>query len=238
MRAFFCQTLSEKDCIANLPPEEKKHIFKVLRANDGDHIILLDGKGKSAVAKIASNNQAIIESVTTHSKPPIAISLFVAPPRQGGMDQIISYACETNVSEITPIICDFSVSIPNNIGKWEKKIIESCKQSKKPFFPKINPPRKLDDALKNAASSSKIFFGDTKNNEQKIDLYNVQSISWFVGPEGGFSQTELDAFGKFNASPLKISPYIMRICTAALAGIILLSETFRRQNSSDRFSCS
>ena len=240
MRAFFCEDLAGKNQAVTLSAEERKHIFKVLRAREGDQIILLDGKGKTAVAKIANKDQVFIESIKDHSPPDFLISLFVAVPRHSGMDQIISYASETNVSEINPIICDYSVAVPEKTEKWQKKIIESCKQSKNPFFPKINPPLKFDQALKKASEYSLIFFGSASEGEENSfpDFCDFRKpVSWFVGPEGGFSEKEIDQLHKNNAIPLKLSPYIMRVGTAAIAGIILLSETFRRcQRCSKRLS--
>ncbi|HRR28730.1 MAG TPA: RsmE family RNA methyltransferase [Victivallales bacterium] len=49
-------------------------------------------------------------------------------------------------------------------------------------------------------------------------------ISWFVGPEGGFINDEIKKLKELGGNPLKLSPYILRIETAALAGIIFLSN--------------
>jgi len=220
MRAFFCSEIENSS--PKLSAEEKKHLFKVLRAKEGDTILLLNGKGKTARAKITKNDNIIIEEIITFTAPDKEINLFVAPPRHSGMDQLIAYSCETPVKKIIPIICRNSVAISNNIEKWRKKIIESCKQSKNPLFPEISKLIDFDSALIQAKGST-ILFGSTEEDSRSI-LNITNKISWFVGPEGGFTNEEIRKLKEYEGIPLKLSPYTLRIETAALAGIIFLSN--------------
>jgi len=220
MRAFFCPDIESSS--PELSPEEKKHIFKVLRSKESDKILLLNGKGKIAHAKITKNNKIVVEKIITCNPPDKEIYLFVAPPRHSGMDQLIAYSCETPVKKIIPIICRNSLAISNNTEKWRKKIIESCKQSKNPFFPEISELIDFNTALIQAKGST-IFFGSPEENTgTALNITNM--ISWFVGPEGGFINDEIKKLKELGGNPLKLSPYILRIETAALAGIIFLSN--------------
>ncbi|HPN84876.1 MAG TPA: RsmE family RNA methyltransferase [Victivallales bacterium] len=223
IRAFFCATIPKVGEQAHLSDDEKRHVFRVLRAKRGDEIILLDGCGKTAYAKVADGEQIFVSSINIHSAPQISIRLFVSPPRHSGMDEILASSSEMAVSEIIPIICERSIAFSRNVEKWNRKIIESCKQSKNPFFPKIHETVSFEEAVK--LQSGKIsFYGDPYAKDTPEVSSFKGEISWFVGPEGGFSEKEISKMSEEGFKPLKLSPVIMRIETAATAGIAFLSN--------------
>jgi 16S rRNA (uracil1498-N3)-methyltransferase len=223
MRAFHCEQIPAPGEYASMPQCEFKHIFKVLRASPGDQIILLDGKGATALAKIADGVAVMVESVENHLRHAPKISLFVSPPRHSGMDDIIASACETAVSGIFPMICEHSVAFPRKADKWRRCAIESCKQARNPFFPIIHEPLDFKDAVA-VAKDSDAFYGDPHQGDPCAPQFKTDIVSWFVGPEGGFSDDEKKTMETAGFKPLKLSPVIMRVETAALAGIVMLSH--------------
>ncbi len=230
IRAFHCENIPIPGECASLSENENKHIFKVLRAKKDDEILLMDGRGTSAFAKIANNRQIEIVSIKKHQPPTPRIKLFVSPPRHSGIDSILASCAETAVAEIIPIICEHSVATSRNSEKWRRKIVEDCKQSKNPFFPLIHDTKNFDEALKLTCDDD-TFYGDPNAEDTKKFALTKNSISWFVGPEGGFSSGEITMMKNAGFKPLKLSPVIMRIESAALAGIIFLSNQFSTENT-------
>jgi 16S rRNA (uracil1498-N3)-methyltransferase len=224
LRAFYCERIPPPDENAALPESELKHLFKVLRAKCGDEIILLDGQGKSARALVNDKKNIVILRSENHPFRRLTLKLFVSPPRHSGMDTILSFCAETAVSEIIPIICENSIAVPRESGeKWKRKIIESCKQAKNPFFPLIHDSVDFDGALQ-MAKDTDAFYGDPYEPAAISSPLKKNKASWFAGPEGGFSLKEIEMMKAMSFFPLNLSPVIMRTETAALAGIIWLSN--------------
>lgn len=229
MRCFYCENLEEEYAV--LDKIESNHLFRVLRAAIGTKILLNDGKGTLAEAELEENKKIRLINRIIFKLPDIRVHLFVAVPRKNKMDIILSQCTEAGVWCIYPMITDRNVAVPNKEDmrlKWKLKLIEACKQSKNPFLPDIYNPVSLNKAVY-IASDKKFtaFFGDVPENVKLANkpLLNVNGdIAWFVGPEGGFTEEELNLMNSNGFTGLSTGPYIMRIETAALAGIVLLQN--------------
>jgi 16S rRNA (uracil1498-N3)-methyltransferase len=229
MRCFYTKEIG--DNTVKLSKEEEKHLFSVLKAKDKTEILITDGKGKIATALINADKTLTILSATKHSKPATKIHLYVASPRKQKMDQLLSQCTELGVWSIQPIIAERSVAIPNKdnaVEKWQTKLIEACKQAHNPFIPKIELPISFNHAVDNLKQQNfSCFFGATTSSNISIHNYsniNASDIAWFVGPEGGFSNKEIENMQNNHFNPLKIGRWIMRVETAAVAGITILHE--------------
>ena len=140
-----------------LPTSESYHIRKVLRGQCEDTIILLDGKGSEAVAKImreqAATKEALISCQIVNKKryvtPEIRCMLYICPPRSQGIRRIIRQAVELGVAEIIPLRTHLSVSKPDKKSwlKWQADAKEACKQSGNPFLPEIHQPVSINHVL-------------------------------------------------------------------------------------------
>ncbi len=215
MRCFYAEELKKGSI--KLSKEEEKHLFSVLKAKDNSEVFISDGQGKIATAVINSDKTLSIMSIKKYGEPEIKIHLYVASPRKQKMDQLLSQCTELGVWNIQPIITERSVSIPkkdNAIGKWQTKLIEACKQAHNPYIPNIDLPVSFSQAVENQSKQNFIsFFGATTSSNISIHNYRnieVSNIAWFVGPEGGFTDKEIDIMLKNNFYPLKIGRWIMR----------------------------
>lgn len=227
MRCFYCPTLSKGRI--ELSPEEERHIFSVNRLRVAERLLFIDGEGLVAEAELLKDKTFKIIDLAKQPEPSLKLHLFVAPPRKQQMDQIIEQSSEVGIWSITPIITQRAVSIPeknSDNSRWKIKIIESCKQSRNPYFPTINQHLSLSDAVikvKELKFSS--FYGSTDTKETpKVNLIS-SDIAWFVGPEGGFSPEEVDLMQRNNSSSLKFGTAVMRVETAAIAGSACLLNT-------------
>lgn len=212
---------------------ENNHLFKILRAGEGDRIRLLDGQGRCALACVGKNRELVIENI--QNVPPLPgakMHLFLAPPRRQKMDQILKQCTELGVTSITPVICERSVSLPEKEsveGRWQELLFEACKQSGNPYLPLLSPPLPFAEGVKQAKETcGKCFYGSMA----KEDISNTgneekpQNIAWFVGPEGGFTEEEEKFMQSASFLPLHMQCWILRAETAAICGLALLKERF------------
>ncbi len=208
-----------------LPASEAKHLFKTLRAVEGDVIGLLDGHGSCAEAEIIDSRQIIIRSIKNYPEPDTKIHLFVAVPKRQKMDQLLRQCTEAGVWAIHPVITKYSVAVPEKISeRWHILLQEACKQAGNMFVPRIYPISTLVEALdkiKNMKMSA--FYGAVSTGEKELPHALSPVLAWLVGPEGGFSEEEEREMLSGGVAPLNIGPYIMRVETAAVCGVTLLN---------------
>jgi 16S rRNA (uracil1498-N3)-methyltransferase len=223
MRCFFCDTIPEIGGEVPLDKREKKHLFKTLRATAGESVEILDGKGKLATAVIHEEQCIVIQTIKEFSSPEQKIHLFVAPPKKNKMDHMLKQITELGVWSIQPIISERSVSVPNKDSvneRWDTIVIEACKQAKNPFKPVIHEALSFKKAVKKAKEMGYLSFYGSPTSTSGVN--SAQEIAWFVGPEGGFTDSEEELMQQNGFNPIKIGNYVLRVETAAVAGLALL----------------
>ena len=239
MHCFFCEELTLKSTIVTLNKIENQHLFKTLRGRCGDKIELINGQGIFAIGEISDDkNITIIESYM-QSQHSAKLILFLVPPKKNKMDIVLRQCAELGIAKIILMITERSVSVPhkkNVVEKWQQNLIEGCKQSKNAYVPEILLPTKFtqifnDENDINFLKELNAFYGAihgqkcidlTKNNFAENDS---KRIGWFVGPEGGFTDSEEQLLEDNNVKPLKIGDYVLRVETAVVAGCAVL-KTF------------
>lgn len=224
MRCFFTSAIPEIEAVFRLNAADEQHLFKVLRAVTGNTVMLIDGHGTSAQAQVVEGRQLQIISRKTTGKPPFAVDLYFTPMRKQKLDTMLKQCCECAVASLNVLICERSVALPDT-RRWEQLLIEGCKQSKNPFLPSISAPRKLTEVMRDFdGGKTPAFYGDP--DAPNISEYAVSGnrTAWFVGPEGGFSETEKSLLESCGVKPLNIGPFTMRAETAAICGITLLNN--------------
>lgn len=228
MHAFYCEKIEAAGDIVTLERMESDHLFKTLRGRVGDVVMLLDGKGKSAMAEIVEGKALRVNEIKIHEAPAKDIYLFMAAPRKQKLDQILKQATELGVKGIAIMHCDFSVALPEGSSRWETILLEACKQSNNPFIPEILPVMKFQEALNYIEKNQIVgIFGDVEESKESLSASeNMKKFAFFVGPEGGFSDKEISQMRSNGFVGLNLGPYILRLETAAVCGIAVLRKIF------------
>ncbi len=226
---FLCEELRHDSTRLPLPPDEALHLAKVLRLNVGAAITLINGKGLSAEATVEhlemrGRNCSVecrIDNAQSITMPRPALRLYIAPPKGKNMDLLLKEATELGVARITPIICKYSVSKPDESkANWRQHLIAACKQSRNPWLPQIDAPLPFANALEQGKELH--FLGAVpraSGTAQNPDLaYAEQNgAALWIGPEGGFSPEEEAALFAKNAVPITVGNWILRVETAVPA---------------------
>ncbi len=224
MRWFFCGNIGGTGSGIELDAGERKHIFKVLRAVPGDRFVFTDGHGTVAEAEVAADREITVASVETRPAPNPRLHLLVAPPKRPHMDQLLRQCAEAGVWSIIPVITDRRVVEPKekSNSRQEAILLEACKQAHNPWSPKMEPPMKLAEALKMLNEKGiPGCFGAVENTAPE-NLPSGDDIAWLVGPEGGFTGQEEDLMRGHGMVPLNLGDTVMRVETAAVAGVVIL----------------
>lgn len=223
MHLFYTPDI-EEDEFFQLDEEESKHAVRVLRLNIGDEVWLTDGKGNMMKAKLIENhpkrcNLQIVNRLSNYGKRNYHLHLAVAPTKNSARyEWFLEKATEIGVDEITPIVCEHSERNLIKTDRLNKVITAAMKQSLKAYHPKLNPTIKFSELLKEKKGSKMLLAWCSASPKERIEKFAEpnEDILIFIGPEGGFSQREIEDAKNTDVKLVSISSSRLRTETAAI----------------------
>ena len=224
MNLFF-SNFNETDIEILLNETDSRHIIKSYRRDIGDILNFTNGNGLLAECKIVEKGKKIkVKIVKLLNKKPDKVSIHIAisplknPSR---FEWLVEKATEIGIKEITPIITKYSEKKKVNHERLERITISSLKQSNQLFKPKINDTKKFSDFLKNN-SDQKIMANLKTRNILKKESINSNKICLIIGPEGGFSEDEIQLAKDNEITEISFGKNRLRSETAAIYGLSIL----------------
>jgi len=234
MDLFYSENLRGNDGEMVLSPEEGHHCRHVMRKCVGDRILLTDGNGfrAEAVIRLFRGAKVTCEILSGETVPPPrsrAVQVALSPIRPRRMDWAMEKLTELGVGKIIPILCEHS-----SIGLIKKKhlnriAISALKQSGQFYLPEIAEPCLLNDWLDDLPpdeSALRLIAHPVNAGLTPLEPANFQHGIILIGPEGGFSETEVSRARECRFQPVRLSQSILRSETAAVAGAFLLLSIF------------
>ena len=216
-----------------LPRAPAHHIATVLRKKTGDAVILFNGKGGEYACQLEqADRKSVIVQVGEFSSndrtPPLNIHLGMSILKKDPMDAVLGRVVELGVREITPIVSDHcAVStkmIKNRQTHWQAVIISSCEQCGLNRLPLLHDPITTESWLKQAKADRKIVA--LPGGGQLSTGSAAKTVSILVGPEGGFSDREVELAAAENFEPATFGERILRAETAPAVAISVLHRTW------------
>ena len=218
---------------ATVTGDDYKHIVKVLRLKAGDQITLFDNTSMEyyGVIKEIGKKDILIDindqkKVKTES--PIEITLLQGVPRIDKMDYIIEKATELGVSRIVPVICERTQARDRDRSKrWERIALEASKQCGRTKPTVIENTLDFTSAInthceKELAIILQVNSEDSAKDYIKNSLQAPQNIVLFVGPEGGFTDSEVLLSKEMGFIVLGLGPRVLRTETASISVLSIL----------------
>ena len=158
---------------------------------------------------------------------PRSVTLYPSLIANDRLDWLVQKATELGVITIQPTFTERSQRVPGDVAKrvehWRGVAIAACEQCGRNQIPKIHPPITLSDALAETGNQSLVLL-DAEGSADKPLSTTGASSAVFIGPEGGFSPSELDALRKRCDHRLRLGPTVLRAETAAIASLVWLGS--------------
>ena len=235
---FYCPINLSIGLDLELPPETARHV-QVHRLQPGNNITLFNGMGGSYQAQITQmQRQSVSAKVLSHNTAELEttrrIHIAVGMPAKDRMDWLIEKATELGVARVTPLMTEHSVlrltgeRAEKKQLHWDGVAAAACSQCGRNKLPIIDTPVSLqqwsvaqNDYDARLVLSLEPYEQWTASN--LCELAADASVLVAVGPEGGLSAKEDDALRDQGFHPLRLGPRVMRVETAAIACLSLLS---------------
>jgi len=215
--------------IHHLNEEESKHCAQVLRQQVKDKIEIVDGLGtryKASLTKVYKK-KCEFEIISRHtSKPkPFYVHLAIAPTKS--MDRVewmVEKLCEIGVDKITFLATKHSERRKLKIDRLEKKIIGALKQSKNSFKTQINELQPFSNFIKEVKIENRFIAHVNPDHRYLGELTKPETDTLIlVGPEGDFTDEELDAAKGENFILVSLGQSTLRTETAGLLACHLVN---------------
>ncbi|MGD9175462.1 MAG: RsmE family RNA methyltransferase [Desulfobacterales bacterium] len=243
MRYFYIEPDALRKKPVALKGSELRHIKNALRLKPGSRIGLVDGQGFEYEAVIRQFLTDRVELEITDKRPgkkesPVQISVAQALLKDQKMDRLLRYLCELGIAQWMPFMCDRSVPVPGEkrlsarLERWQKIVQESVKQCQRARLPQINKTKTFEDLLDSGSTYDlKIIFFENENTSLNALVPTAEQpppkkILLILGPEGGFTDREIDMARATGFLVAGLGPRILRAETATITACTLAQFLF------------
>ena len=223
MPTFFVEEGFAADSLLTLAGKEAWHALGVRRLDVGDPIRLIDGKGNLAIAKVAEmqgRSTAVLKLGDVTHVPPQQPDIILATAIAKGDRQatLLDMATQLGISAWQPLACERSVSKAgkNSYQRWSRICLEACKQSGSAWLPQLLTVADPEQVVKREIVHGRDVLLAHPDGDTDYRMGN-EKIMLMIGPEGGFTDTEVQRIVKAGARKVSLGQNILRIETAAVS---------------------
>jgi 16S rRNA (uracil1498-N3)-methyltransferase len=233
---------------------DARHLAVVLRLRPGDPFTAIDEFGRQHRATVASVQPRLVtgsitEVVAEETEPHTRIAVAQAVPKGARMDLVVQKCTELGAADIWPMITErVVVSMDDERAaerreRWQRVAREAARQAGRSVIPEVAAVAPLAEVLKRAASRDLCLLFTEEEPQTSLRAIlgggiRASSIVVLIGPEGGFTRTEVAAAEEAGAVQVTLGPRVLRTETAAVVATALclyeLGELERVQEAGGR----
>jgi 16S rRNA (uracil1498-N3)-methyltransferase len=218
---------------AALIGQNARHLARVLRARVGqefdiacDHSVRL-----GRITSVEDDRVEFDLGDETTAAEESDISLLLAIFKFDRLEWAIEKATELGVSKILPVIAQrtdahLATAATKRIERWRKIAHEAAQQSRRTVPPEIDSAAKLKAALAQIPeSATRIVLAETEKSVMLAEVVtaSTEPIILAVGPEGGWTASELELFSEFEWTSASLGSTILRAETAVVSALAIAS---------------
>ena len=239
MYHFFAPGENAESGEIRLTGPDVNHIRNVLRMKCGDRIVVSDGQDRDSVCEIVSLAPdevlaRVLPEAVEESELPVRFHLFQGLPKGDKMEFILQKAVVVGVSSLIPVEmkrCVVRLDDKKKLSrreKWAAQAESAAKQSGRRIIPEVEPVMSFKEALARAVEMDVLLVpyenaeGMDRTRKLFASLRPGQHVGIFIGPEGGFEPSEIEALTAAGGETLTLGRRILRTETAGMAALAML----------------
>jgi 16S rRNA (uracil1498-N3)-methyltransferase len=211
-----------------LPDEEAHHAARVLRAKEGEEIVAVDGEGgwyrvQLETVERRSVTGRIVERVEEVGEPPYRLTVGMALLKNPGRyETFLEKAVEMGVARIVPLLTERTEKEHFKASRAQNILVAAMKQSGRSRLAQLDSPQRFGDVLRGTTEGMRLLCHEQTGTEHLITSILkrdrlARHITVLIGPEGGFSDTEVEQAVREEFEVVSLGPRRLRAETAALA---------------------
>jgi 16S rRNA (uracil1498-N3)-methyltransferase len=233
-RRFYVHRDFIRDGVAALAPSEAHHLREVLRIKSGECVEVFDASGLAFRGEVELRRSEVLvrklERIASPEPSPFRLMLAAALIKAAKFEWMIEKATELGVDEIIPLktrhseINISSEKIGSRLERWQRILLESSKQCRRPAPPVLREPLEFDNLLKmdEFSPDTRILF-----YEKAVEPWRGAGVApgrtiLCIGPEGGWDLNEVERASEAGYGIFGLGPRVLRAETAAIAAVSIL----------------
>ncbi len=215
-----------------LTSSQQHYLKRVLRMQNGDRFVAMDGRGTSWLAEIKGEFAYILEAIDISTELPVTVTLIAALPKGNNFDSVVRSCTELGVSTFVPTIGDRTLLKPSShkLERWRKIATEAAEQSERQIVPTILPTVSFTTAISQSNRASARYICVARNHHpslwQCLQAKSSEEITIAIGCEGGWTTTEVEKAIALGYQPVSLGRRILRAVTAPIVAVSLVVAAF------------
>ena len=220
---------------AALVGEHADHLVRVLRARIGEDFDIAAGESvrRGRITSVKEDRVEFELGEEISAARMIEITLVLAIFKFDRMEWAIEKCTELGVSRIVPVISrrtdsHLAAASAKRVERWQRIARQASEQSRRTTPPEILPPIRFADALTGAAAL-RIVLAESEERTLLRDVLksnaSASAIILAVGPEGGWTEDELQSFRQAGWISVSLGNTILRAETAAIAATAVVTSS-------------
>lgn len=216
--------------IISLSKEKAHHLSHVLRLRSGDELCLFNNSGYEFNAKVITlaKKHAEVEVQTSNhvdNESSLDLTLCLGISRGQHMDYSIQKAVELGVNKIIPLMSEFSnvkiqnERINNKMQHWQNIIISAAEQCGRNRLATLSEPVSFTKCITTESLATRIILHPGSEESMSTISVDDKTLSIVIGPEGGFSDAEINEALESQVLPVRLGPRILRAETAVVSAL-------------------
>ena len=226
--------------VIELTGDEGRHAVSVKRTSVGEQIELVDGHGTRAVITVTGVSGkdrlvGVVDCVASEPAPRPTVTVVQALPKAARSELTVDLLTQAGADVIVPwqagrSVANWGKKQDKGLAKWRAAARAAAKQSRRSRIPEITPvaDQAAVVALIQAAPLALMLHEDATGKITDQPVAQVDSVVLIIGPEGGISPAELDAFTTAGAHLVRLGPEVLRTASAGMVALAALGAVTDR----------
>lgn len=235
MQRFFLSEEAFQGEVVYFPEDISHQIARVLRMQVGDQVVAINPAGNEFTLRLSDVNPKIcigeVESIkAAEGEPVVQVDIYVAFTQRDKFEWILQKCTEVGAASITPVITERSLPINKEKSdkkneRWQRILKEAAEQCERGRVPTLGPVMDYEAVCSSVRADRRLIAyarDDVRNLKSVLGEGQINRVALLIGPEGGFSQMEVQGALASGWQAFNLGKRILRMETAAVVAASLV----------------